>query len=118
MSEQKPTTAMMRKNMKNVMVNWNLGPTVASEQPNANKPFWKKIAIKWDIDEKKARRRNCGNCKFGEHSPKDLKAMDKYPFSKFDADGGGRVWCEKFDFVCHNLRVCQAWESRYGFEEE
>ena len=109
--EMMPSTKDMRKNMKNVMDNWNLGPKVASEQPDANKPFWRGIAVKWAVSEAEARRRNCGNCEYGKHSPEDLKDMDKYPFSKFDADGGGRVWCEKFDFVCHNLRVCQAWED-------
>ena len=110
--ESMPSTVQMRKNMKNVMDNWNLGPKVASEDPKSNKAFWRGIAIKWAVSEQEARYRNCGNCEYGETDPEDLKKMSKYPFSKFDADGGGRVWCEKFDFVCHNLRVCQAWEHK------
>jgi len=107
--EAMPSTIQMRKNMKNVMNNWNLGPKVASEDPKSNKAFWRGIAIKWAVSEQEGRYRNCGNCEYGETDPEDLKKMSKYPFSKFDADGGGRVWCEKFDFVCHNLRVCQSW---------
>ena len=30
---------------------------------------------------------------------------------KFDKDGGGRGYCHKFEFICHNLRVCKAWEK-------
>jgi hypothetical protein len=37
--------------------------------------------------------------------------MESITLDKFDMDGGGRGYCEKFDFVCHNLRVCQAWEE-------
>ena len=110
--EEKPSVVKMRKNMKNVMDNWNLGPKVASEDPKSNAEFWKGVAVKWAISEEKARYRNCGNCEHGRTSPEALESMKKYPFSKFDADGGGRVWCEKFDFVCHNLRVCQAFEQK------
>ena len=111
-NERMPSTKQMQSNMANVMKNWNLGPKVASENPRANKPFWRGLAVKWAVSEEEARRRNCGNCEYGRSNPEDLAKMDRYPFSKFDADGGGRVWCEKFDFVCHNLRVCQAWEHK------
>ena len=111
-NENKPSLANMRKNMKNVMVNWNLGPKKASEDPKVNKQFWKGIGIKWSVTEKEARRRNCGNCEYGMSNPEDLESMERYPFSVFDSDGGGRVWCEKFDFVCHNLRVCMAFEHK------
>ena len=111
-NEKMPSTKQMQSNMANVMKNWSLGPKVASERPDANQQFWNDLAIKWSVTANEARRRNCGNCEYGRHNPEDLKDMDKYPFSKFDADGGGKVWCEKFDFVCHNLRVCQAWEHK------
>jgi len=111
--EKMPSTSDMRSNMRNVTKNWNLGPKRASEMPKANPLFWKGIAVKWDKTEKEARRRSCGNCEYGKHRPEHLKAMEKYPISGFDKDGGGRIWCDKFDFVCHNLRVCQAWEEGY-----
>ena len=46
-----------------------------------------------------------------------MRAMEKVPFNKLDADGGGRGYCHRFDFICHNLRTCQAWE-RKDFELE
>jgi len=48
-----------------------------------------------------------------------MRAMDKIPFNQLDADGGGRGYCHKFDFICHNLRACQAWERKdYNGEED
>jgi hypothetical protein len=32
-------------------------------------------------------------------------------------DAGFRGHCTKLDFVCHDLRSCQAWEER-EFEED
>jgi hypothetical protein len=43
--------------------------------------------------------------------------MEDVPLDAFDMDGGGRGYCHKFDFICHNLRVCQAWE-RKAYEPE
>jgi hypothetical protein len=31
-------------------------------------------------------------------------------------DGGGRGYCHKFDFICHNLRTCQAWEKKQYYK--
>lgn len=104
-------SAESNQNMTRVEKEWNLGPELASEMPGANGEYWSKMAEIWDLDEDEARRRVCGNCEYGKNSPRYMKAMDSIPFSKFDADGGGRVYCEKFDFVCHNLRTCQAWED-------
>jgi hypothetical protein len=38
--------------------------------------------------------------------------MESVPLDQYDRDGGGRGYCVKFDFICHNLRVCQAWEEK------
>jgi hypothetical protein len=38
--------------------------------------------------------------------------MDAIPLTSFDMDGGGRGYCTKFDFICHNLRTCMAWERK------
>ena len=35
-----------------------------------------------------------------------------------DKDGGGRGYCHKFDFICHNLRTCMAWEGKSESESE
>ena len=100
------------KNMARVMADWNLGPKKASEMPDANAPYWSKMAKIWGIDEAEARRHLCANCEYFENTPEMMQAMDKIPFSQFDADGGGRGYCHKFDFICHNLRTCQAWERK------
>ena len=64
------------------------------------------------VPEKVARRRFCGNCEYGDNTPETLKAMEAIPLGPLDQDGGGRFYCHLFDFVCHSLRVCQAWEKR------
>ena len=43
--------------------------------------------------------------------------MEAVEEDEYDADGGGRGYCTKFEFICHNLRVCQAWEEK-EFEED
>ena len=103
--------------MKMLVQDWHLGPEKAAEKPGENKPFWQSIAKVWKVPEADARRRLCANCEYFENTPEMMKAMDSVPFNKYDADGGGRGFCHKFDFICHNLRVCQAWE-RKDFELE
>lgn len=97
---------------------WNLGPEVASPKPGDNKDYWAKMAKVWDVPEDVARKRLCANCEYFVDTPKMLKAMDVVPFNKFDETGGGRGYCKKFDFICHNLRVCQAWEGDDELEGE
>ena len=100
-----------RKNRQVVIDEWKLGPEKASVEPSANGPFWKGVAAAWDMSEKEARRRLCANCDYFQNDPMMQAKMESIPLDKFDMDGGGRGYCEKFDFVCHNLRVCQAWEE-------
>ena len=90
---------------------WNLGPEVGSPKPGDNAEYWGKMAKVWNVDEDVARNRLCANCEYLVDTPKMLKAMDVVPFNKFDETGGGRGFCKKFDFICHNLRTCMAWES-------
>jgi len=99
-------------NMQNAVENWNLGPEVASSDPAANPDFWAKMAQVWSVNEAEARRQLCANCSYFNNTPEMLRAMEDIPQTAFDADGGGRGWCEKLDFICHNLRVCQAWERK------
>lgn len=100
------------ENMRNAIENWHLGPEEASEQPDANEEFWSSFADVMEIDEDEARRMYCANCEYFDNSPEMLQDMDVVPFGKYDADGGGRGWCHKLDFICHNLRVCQGWEHK------
>ena len=101
-----------KKNMAVVMEEWNLGPELASEEPTANKEYWTKMAKVWSITEPEARRQLCANCEYFENTPSMMDAMEDIPQTKYDKDGGGRGYCHKFDFICHNLRTCQAWEKK------
>lgn len=99
-------------NMEVVKKYWNLGPEQASEDPEANKEYWGSMAVAWMIPESTARRQLCANCEYFNNTPKALKATDIVPFNDMDADGGGRGYCHKFSFICHNLRSCLAWEEK------
>jgi hypothetical protein len=104
--------------MERLMQDWNLGPEKASPKPGDNKPYWNKMAAVWGVSEAQARRQLCANCEYFDDTPEKMQGMESVPFNKFDADGGGRGWCHKFDFICHNLRTCQAWEYRPYEEDE
>ena len=99
-------------NMAKVKANWNLGPEKASPDMVSNKPYWSKMAKVWDIPERDARHQMCANCEYFDNTPETMKLMDAIPLTSFDMDGGGRGYCTKFDFICHNLRTCQAWERK------
>lgn len=99
-------------NRDNVMKNWRLGPLRASVQPTDNKEYWSMMAIVWSVPEEDARCMLCANCEYYDNSFNMLKEMNVIPLDEFDLDGGGRGFCEKFDFICHNLRTCQAWEDK------
>jgi hypothetical protein len=113
-----PSTKENDDTTKRLMEYWHLGPEVGSEKPGDNKPFWVELSKVWDVDEEQARNQRCANCEYFVDTPKMLKSLDKIPFNKFDATGGGRGFCKKFDFICHNLRTCQAWESNDPMEME
>ncbi len=112
------TTAQNKVNLRRVLESWMLGPDKASPKPDANPEYWNEIAAVWGISPAEARRQLCANCEYFENTPEMMRAMDRIPFDRLDADGGGRGYCHKFDFICHNLRTCQAWERKdYEAEE-
>lgn len=111
-SEDVGSTRDNIRNRDNVIKNWELGPTKASVQPDANAEYWQKMAGLWDVDEAQARRQLCANCEYFNNTPAMQEQMEAIPLDKFDLDGGGRGYCTKFDFICHNLRTCQAWEEK------
>jgi hypothetical protein len=112
------STAENKVNLRRVLDNWHLGPAKASPKPGANPEFWGSLSDIWGISEPEARRQLCANCEYFENTPEMMRAMEKIPFDTLDADGGGRGYCHKFDFICHNLRTCQAWERKdYEAEE-
>lgn len=97
---------------------WMLGPEKASPKPGANPEYWAEMGAVWGISEGEARRQLCANCEYFENTPEMMRAMERVPFNKLDADGGGRGYCHRFDFICHNLRTCQAWERKdYEMED-
>jgi hypothetical protein len=98
--------------MARLMRDWNLGPEKASVEIGANKPYWSKLAKVWKVPEAQARRQLCANCEYFENTPEMMEAMEAVPLTAVDMDGGGRGYCHKFDFICHNLRTCQAWEYK------
>lgn len=104
------TPAENRANRQMVIEDWKLGPERTSIDPKANKPYWSGLATAWMVDEKVARRRFCANCEYFDNSVERQAEMEAIPLDALDQDGGGRGFCTKFDFICHNLRVCQAWE--------
>lgn len=105
--------------VKRMMEDWSLGPLEASYDNTSNKPFWVAIAKLWNVEESQARRQMCANCEYFENTPEMMQAMEAIPLDSFDVKGGGRGYCHKFDFICHNLRTCQAWERKeYESEED
>lgn len=91
-----------------LMENWNLGPD-KTNQPNMD--YWRTLSKVWRIAPEQAKRNLCANCEYFNDSPDMLAKMESVPEDRFDKDGGGRGWCSKWDFICHNLRTCQAWEK-------
>lgn len=105
------SAAENRKNRKLVIEEWQLGPENPSVEPGANKEYWKGVGKAWGMTEKEARRRLCANCEYFANGPMKQAMMESVPIDDYDRDGGGRGYCTKFDFICHNLRTCQAWEE-------
>lgn len=106
------TAAENVKNRDVVVKYWNLMPEVTSVLPSANKAEWSNMAKIWNVDEVEARTRLCANCEYYDNTSTMMLQMNKIPLDKFDMDGGGRGYCHKFEFICHNLRTCQAWETK------
>lgn len=105
-------------NMKVVMEKWQLGPEKATDEPGANKEYWSEMAKAWMTSEAEARRQLCANCEYFNNTVEMMEAMETIPRTEFDKDGGGRGYCHKFEFICHNLRTCQAWEAKDYYMED
>ena len=111
------TAAENKKNTQVVIDDWMLGPEKPSNERSANKPYWMALAKAMQVDEAEARRRRCSNCEYYDNSVMTQIKMDRIPWNDWDVDAGFRGYCNKFDFICHDLRSCQAWEER-EFEED
>jgi hypothetical protein len=106
------TATENKKNTKTVIDDWMLGPEKPSNEPTANKVYWVALGKAMQVDEKEARRRRCSNCEYYDNSPMTQAKMDRIPRNEWDTNAGYRGYCEKFDFICHDMRSCQAWEER------
>lgn len=111
------TAAENRENTQMVIDDWMLGPEKPSNERGANKPYWMALAKAMQVEESEARRRRCSNCEYYDNSVMTQIKMDRIPWNQWDVDAGFRGYCNKFDFICHDLRSCQAWEER-EFEED
>lgn len=106
------TAAENKKNTQVVIDDWMLGPENPSNEPTANKVYWVALGQAMQVDEKEARRRRCSNCEYFENTPLMQAKMDRIPRNQWDQNAGYRGYCHKFDFICHDMRSCQAWEER------
>ena len=111
------TASENRANTQMVIDDWMLGPEKPSNERGANKPYWMALARAMQVPEAEARRRRCSNCEYYDNSTLTQAKMDAIPWNAWDVDAGFRGYCKKFDFICHDLRACQAWEER-EFDEE
>jgi hypothetical protein len=99
-SNEKTRTTLMATQM--------LGPEKTA-LPNGE--YWRELANIWRTSPDQAKRQLCSNCEYFDDQPETIEAMDVVPQDEFDKDGGGRGYCHKFEFICHNLRVCKSWEK-------
>ena len=106
------TAAENKKNTQVVIDDWMLGPENPSNEPGANKTYWMALGKAMQVDEKEARRRRCSNCEYYDNSTMMQAKMERIPQNDWDTGAGFRGYCHKFDFICHDMRSCQAWEER------
>ena len=111
------TAAENKKNTQTVIDDWMLGPEKPSNDPTANKVYWVALGKAMQVDEKEARRRRCSNCEYYDNSTMMQAKMERIPRNDWDTDAGYRGYCHKFEFICHDMRSCQAWEER-EFEQD
>lgn len=97
------------ENRSMVIESWRLGP---EDLASDTSEYWEGNAKALQTDIDSAKTMLCGNCEYFNNTPEMIREMKSIPDDEFDADGGGRGYCHKFDFVCHNLRTCIGWERK------
>ena len=112
MGEEFISTSENKKNTQIAIDDWLLGPETPSNEPGANKVYWVALGKAMQFDEKEARRRRCSNCEYYDNSTMTQANMERIPQNQWDTGAGFRGYCKKLDFICHDLRSCQAWEER------
>jgi hypothetical protein len=111
------STAENVTNRDNVATNWNLGPVKTSIFATENTDYWSKMADIWAVSDVVARTQLCANCEYYDNTSEMMLEMNSIPLDVFDFDGGGRGFCEKFNFICHNLRTCMSWEDESSMDD-
>ena len=102
------TAESNEKTRDTLMETQMLGPKKTAE---ANGEYWRSLANVWRTSPDQAKRQLCANCEYFDDAPETIEAMEVVKQDEFDKDGGGRGYCDKFNFICHHLRVCRAWEK-------
>jgi hypothetical protein len=90
---------------------WNYGPEKPTNEVGANKEFYMALADAMQCEEKDARRKHCSNCGYYDNSFMTQVRIEKIPMGSYDKGAGYRGHCEKLNFICNDMRVCQAWED-------
>ena len=106
-SEYEITKAGNDTMTKALMETRHLGP----KDPANPGDFWVKLIKFWGMPEEETANRFCANCEYFDNSTQALEAMKVVPENELDRNGGGRGFCHKYEFICHNLRVCESWEE-------
>lgn len=110
--EELLTPAENKKNFAVAVQDWYYGPEFPTNEPGANKPYYAALAEAMQCSEKEARRKHCSNCGFYKNSPMDQVRVERIPLAEYDKGAGFRGHCMKLNFICNDMRVCQAWEGR------
>jgi len=90
---------------------WNYGPEKPSNDPKSNPDFYESLADAMQCDPKDARRKHCSNCGYYDNSFMTQVRIERIPMAGYDTGYGYRGHCEKLNFICNDMRVCQAWED-------
>ena len=98
-----------KKNRDIVIADWNYSD-------GTNPDYWKKMAKLWMVELSEAKRQRCSNCEYFDNKPECLEKLESIPEDAFD-EVGGRGKCTKFDFIAHDVRVCQAWEEHESHKD-
>ena len=114
LSESEPfiTASENKKNTQVVINDWMLGPEKPSNERGANPEYWIALGKAMQVDETEARRRRCSNCDYYMNDTMTQAKMERIPWNQWDVEAGFRGYCDRFDFICHDLRSCQAWEEK------
>ena len=117
MEEEFVTTAENKKNYVIAVQDWNYGPEMPTNEPGANKEFYAGLAEAMQCTEKDARRKHCSNCEYYDNSFMAQVKIERIPMAAYDKGAGFRGHCEQLNFICNDMRVCQAWEDREEYED-